>query len=188
MNARRVNNALHRYLGYFFFGMTLVYALSGVAMNHMQDWDPNYIVIAKNISINTDQDLRSLDEAAVRSIFSDFIGKYSYKSHYYPDSSTLKIFTRQGAIILNTVERQGILERVIRKPLFFGVNFLHYNPIKYWTYFSDLYCTALMTLAITGLVVRKEKNGLSGVGGWLTLAGVLIPFIYIAVLVEFSNY
>ena len=80
------------------------------------------------------------------------------------------------------------MERVVRKPFFFGVNFLHYNPIKYWTYFSDLYCIGLIVLAITGLVVRKGENGLSGMGGWLTLCGVLIPFIYIAFIVDFSNY
>ncbi len=38
MKARTINNALHRYLGYFFFGMTVVYAFSGLALNHIHDW------------------------------------------------------------------------------------------------------------------------------------------------------
>ena len=188
MKARTINNALHRYLGYFFFGMTIVYAFSGLALNHIHDWDPSYIVLPTEISIDTEENLTTLDEAGVRSVFGHLMGKYDYKSHYYPDRTTVKIFTKAGSITVNTSTSKGVLERVIRKPFFFGVNFLHYNPIKYWTYFADLYCIGLIILAITGLVVRKGKNGLSGTGGWLTLCGALIPFIYIAFIVDFSNY
>jgi len=188
MKARNINNELHRYLGYFFFGMTVIYSFSGLALNHIHDWNPSYIVIAKEISIDTDKDLTALDEAGVRSIFGHLMGKYGYKSHYYPDRNKVKIFITRGTITINTITSKGVLERVLRKPFFFGVNFLHYNPIKYWTYFSDLYCIGLIVLAITGLVVRKERNGFSGMGGWLTLCGVLIPFIYIAFLVDFSNH
>ena len=188
MQVRKINNALHRYLGYFFFGMTIVYAFSGLALNHLHDWDPSYIVITKEIRIDTDQDLISLDEAGVRAVFGHLMGRRGYKSHYYPDRSTIKIFTRAGGITIDTGTREGVLERVMRKPFFFGVNFLHYNPVKYWTYFSDLYCLGLLILAITGLTVRKNRNGVSGTGGWLTLAGVLIPFIYLVLLADFSNY
>ena len=187
MQARKINNALHRYLGYFFFGMTIIYAVSGLAVNHINDWDPSYIVITKEISIDTNQDLTDLDEAGVHAIISPLMGKNAYKSHYYPNRITLKIFTRQGSVSINTQTGQGVSERVLRKPFFYGVNFLHYNPVKYWTYFSDLFCIALVIMAITGLVVRKRDNGLSGIGGWLTLAGVLIPFIYIALIVDFSS-
>ncbi len=188
MQVRKINNALHRYLGYFFFGMTIVYAFSGLALNHIHDWDPSYIVITKGISIDTDRDLGSLDEAGVRSVFGHLMGGRGYKSHYYPDSSTIRIFTRAGGITFDTNTKEGVSERVMRKPFFFGVNFLHYNPVKYWTYFADLYCIGLLVLAITGLTVRKHRNGVSGTGGWLTLAGVLIPFLYLVLMADFSNH
>lgn len=34
--------AIHRDLGYLAVGLTLVYALSGLAVNHISDWDPNF--------------------------------------------------------------------------------------------------------------------------------------------------
>ena len=34
--------ALHRDAGYVAVGLTLVYALSGLAVNHIADWDPNF--------------------------------------------------------------------------------------------------------------------------------------------------
>ena len=34
--------ALHRDIGYLAVGLTFVYALSGLAVNHIADWDPNF--------------------------------------------------------------------------------------------------------------------------------------------------
>jgi uncharacterized protein len=34
--------ATHRDIGYVAVGLTLVYAVSGVAVNHIADWDPNF--------------------------------------------------------------------------------------------------------------------------------------------------
>jgi hypothetical protein len=34
--------AIHRDAGYFAVGLTLVYALSGLAVNHIADWDPSF--------------------------------------------------------------------------------------------------------------------------------------------------
>src|SRR5262245_42522096 len=34
--------ALHRDAGYFFVGLTFVYAVSGLAVNHIADWEPNF--------------------------------------------------------------------------------------------------------------------------------------------------
>ena len=34
--------AVHRDIGYLAVGFTVIYALSGIAMNHIDDWDPNF--------------------------------------------------------------------------------------------------------------------------------------------------
>jgi hypothetical protein len=34
---------LHRDLGFLAFGLTIVYAVSGIAVNHIGTWDPNFI-------------------------------------------------------------------------------------------------------------------------------------------------
>src|SRR4051812_48710232 len=39
--------AIHRDAGYFGVGLTLVYALSGLAVNHIADWDPSFRQVAK---------------------------------------------------------------------------------------------------------------------------------------------
>ncbi len=49
--------ALHRDIGYFCIGMTVVFAVSGIAVNHIEDWNPNYQVdrSTKKISVNSQQ-------------------------------------------------------------------------------------------------------------------------------------
>ena len=41
---RKWNNILHRDIGYIIVGLTLVYGVSGIAVNHTADWNPNYTV------------------------------------------------------------------------------------------------------------------------------------------------
>ena len=44
MKLRRLIIATHRDIGYFFAGLTVLYAISGVAVNHIDDWNPNYVI------------------------------------------------------------------------------------------------------------------------------------------------
>ena len=44
MNWRRLNNVLHRDIGYLAVGLSIVYGVSGVAVNHKADWNPSYRV------------------------------------------------------------------------------------------------------------------------------------------------
>ena len=48
---RKWNRAVHRDFGYLFFGMTIIYALSGIAINHINDWNPNYKVYTEDIKV-----------------------------------------------------------------------------------------------------------------------------------------
>ena len=43
MKWRKWNNILHRDLGYLFFGLTIIYVISGISLNHKHNWNPNYI-------------------------------------------------------------------------------------------------------------------------------------------------
>jgi len=59
------------------------------------------------------------------------------------------------------------------------MNYLHYNPVKWWTWFSDLYAGALIALSITGIFLVRGKRGITGRGAWLTILGIIIPIVYL---------
>jgi len=62
MKWRRLNNAVHRDLGYFFTGMIIIYALSGIALNHRNDWNPNYSITNKTLELTVPSNLDTNEE------------------------------------------------------------------------------------------------------------------------------
>lgn len=171
---RKWFRVVHRDFGYLFFGVTLVYAISGIAINHLDDWNPNYVITTESIQT----DLRSgAEKAEIMAMLKTH--DEIYKNHYFPQENGLKVFIRNGTVYVNLDSGKGLIEKNRRRPVFREMNYLHYNPVKYWTWFSDLYAGALIALAITGLFLVRGKKGITGRGAWLTILGIAIPMIYL---------
>ena len=82
-------------------------------------------------------------------------------------------------MIVDLETGNGTIEKIKRRPIFHAVNYLHYNPGKWWTLFSDVFAGALILIAITGLFILKGKNGITRRGAILTIVGIVIPIIYL---------
>ncbi|MBP7949340.1 MAG: hypothetical protein KA004_06765 [Verrucomicrobiales bacterium] len=52
MKLRRLNANLHRDIGYFLSGLIFIYCLSGIALNHVDDWDPDFVIHKRTITLN----------------------------------------------------------------------------------------------------------------------------------------
>ena len=175
---RKINRVIHRDLGYFFTGMILIYALSGIALNHRSQWNPNYIVNQQYLKVSIPGELVSNESHAVEEIVKASGVEMEYKNHYFPAKSTLKIFFKGGSsIVVDLQTGEATIETIKKRPLFNEINFLHYNPGKLWLWFSDGFAVALALLALSGLFILKGKNGITRRGAWLTAAGLLIPLI-----------
>ena len=181
MNWRKINRILHRDLGYFFFGMTIIYALSGIALNHLDDWNPSYAITKKEFSIKSIPDKNAIDKAYAKKIAAKYDEKAHFKNYYFPEPHKLKIFIENGSIEIDMDSGNGIIEKTEKRLVFYQVNYLHYDPGKWWTWFSDLYAVGLMIIAITGLFILRGKKGIKGRGAWLTTAGILVPIIFLII-------
>ena len=51
MSWRKLIIATHRDVGYFFAGLTVIYAVSGIAVNHIEDWNPNYVIRTEAVTV-----------------------------------------------------------------------------------------------------------------------------------------
>ncbi len=173
---RKWNRIIHRDFGYFFFGMTIIYALSGIAINHVKDWNPNYIIKTKNISVSIPDEINKNEVLNILKILDE---EKNYKKHYFPKEDQLKVFLKNGTLTLNLNSGNGIIEKIKVRPIFKPMNYLHYNPIEWWTWFSDIFAGALILIAISGLFILKGKKGITKRGAWLTILGILIPVIYL---------
>ena len=174
---RKWNRALHRDFGYLFFGMTVIYALSGIAINHRHDWNPNYVIISEDIQeapvsgkLNKEQVLLMLEKYGVAD---------DYRKHYYPYPDYLKVFLTGGVAVLDQETGEGSIDITRKRLMFREMNYLHYNPSIHWTWFSDIYAGALILLALSGLLIPRGADGITARGAWLTLLGIIIPVLFI---------
>lgn len=180
INWRRWNNILHRDIGYLSVGLTIIFAVSGIAVNHVADWNPNYSIRTERIQVKPLTDVPS--EVIVPQVLAYLKINEKPQSSFRPSPSTVHIFFQGKTLKLNLASGEGEWEIVQERPILHDFNYLHLNHAKkWWTYFSDLYAAALLFLAISGLFVLKGKNGLSGRGKWLTGIGIVIPIIFLVI-------
>ena len=180
MNLYKLNRALHRDFGYFFAAMTLIYALSGIALNHRKDWNPSYSIERTEHQVKIPGDLQTNEKNAVDEILKQIDQEKNYRKYYFPAVNELKVFMNGGgSVVVNLTSGKLLFENLKKRPVLHQVNFLHYNPGKLWVWFSDLYCIALILLAISGLFILKGKNGITRRGAWLTVAGIILPIVFL---------
>ncbi|NCA85966.1 MAG: hypothetical protein EOM83_10380 [Clostridia bacterium] len=175
---RKWNRAIHRDVGYFFFAMSLIYGLSGIALNHIGDWNPNYIITRKMMDVG-----HPLDQEITREQVLDLLKPYgeadNYKKHFMPNPSYLKVFLNGGSLLIDIDTGEGEIEKISRRPIFHAVNYLHYNPKKWWTWFSDAFAGAMIVLATTGLFILRGRNGITRRGAIITVAGIIVPIVFL---------
>lgn len=178
MNWRKWNNILHRDIGYLCVGLTIIFAVSGIAVNHVENWNPNYKIEKIDFNINPIP-ITSADEMAA-DVVEQLKVDDKIESTFRSSPENLKIFFTNQTIEVNAATGRGNYEFISERAVLYDMNFLHLNHAKkFWTYFSDIYAVALIFLAISGLFVLKGKKGIKGRGAWLTAIGVLFPIIFL---------
>jgi hypothetical protein len=181
MNLSKLNRVTHRDIGYLITGLTIIYALSGIALNHKNDWNPNYLVNTYEFTTDLNISRDSFNDEIARAILKTIPGDIVYKTSHFPSGSRLTIFIDGGFVQINTTNGRGIVERISKRPLFYQINFLHYNPGKWWKWFSDIFCVLLILVTITGLFIVKGKNGITRRGAVLTIIGIALPLLFLII-------
>lgn len=174
---RALLRALHRDVGYTAVGLTFVYALSGLAVNHVADWDPNF------------HDARSVhelgtrlpdDDAAARRLVLDRLGIRDAPKEVYREGDEFEVLFEHRTLHV-TIATGRVVDEGQRPRFFFRpANWLHLNRgKKAWTYFADSYAIGLLFLACSGMFMLGGKKGLFGRGIFFVGAGVALPLAYL---------
>jgi hypothetical protein len=172
MKLRHLNIITHRDVGYFLSGLILVYCISGLALNHVDDWNPDFIIAKKTITIPEPNGAVTND--VVRQ-WGSLVGETDYKLYDVPARGRVKVYYDNASMLVDLQTRVGEYEKIARRPVVYYANVLHRNSVKQWKWASDIFSALLIALNITGLFVLRGKNGLSGRGKWLVLAGIVPP-------------
>ena len=178
-NWRKIAIWLHRDLGYFFVGMVVIYTISGIALNHRNDWSPSFIVVNQTIETGFTQDQERITQKVIEQCLKENDVRDPYRGHDFPSAYKLKVFTKKGSMLVDLETGTGEYEALKRRPVFYQVNFLHTTSKRAWIWFSDIFCVGLLIITITGTVMRKGRNGMRGRGGLLVGCGILLPILFL---------
>ena len=180
---RKWSRIIHRDVSYLFAGMILIYALSGILMNHRGDLNPHYSVSRKECKIESGLDFSDkakVDKAMVLKMLEPLGEADNYTKQYFPKNGEMKVFLKGGSsVVVDTQTGEAVYETLQRRWLLSDMVKLHYNPGRWWTTFSDIFAGCLILITLTGMVMVKGKKGFWGRGGILFVIGILIPILFL---------
>jgi hypothetical protein len=171
--------AIHRDLGYLAVGLTFVYALSGLAVNHIADWDPNFENYDREHTLSIALPLD--DDAAAATAVAGELGITEEPIDVYRVSDELLEIAYERRTLHVTLAEGRVFEEGQEPRWFLRVaNWLHLNRGKQaWTWFADGYAAVLLFLATSGMFMIAGKKGILGRGAVLVGIGVAVPLGYL---------
>jgi hypothetical protein len=178
MKIRKLLRILHRDFGYFIVGMTIVYSLSGIFLNHRHDFNPDYKIYSYNFQTGH-ENKTTLTKSEVKDILQTFEQKIVYKKHYLNNDGIVKVFIESGEVTIDPETGQGTMHYLQKRPIIFEMNKLHKSTIgSVWKWISDIMAAILIFVAISGVFILKGKRGFNRWGWWLAIAGFIVPLIF----------
>lgn len=183
MNWRKWLRVLHRDLGYFIVGITLIYAVSGILLNHRNDFNPDFRIITMDVQVDLPPG-PPFDEKALRKSIESIEDFVVYKRAFIDRNGHLKAFINNGEVVVDPVTGKGELQYLKKRILFFEMNMLHRVAThRSWKWVSDAMMVILIFVTVSGIFILKGKNGFNRRGVWFLLAGILVPVVYMIFLI-----
>lgn len=161
---------IHRDLGYFFVGVILIYAFSGILLNHK--------ITAYSTISHTHQLPANLNKEKFSKQWNQQQTGVKLKN-IIPQNNQFQLFLEGGIGEYNIKTGKLSYETYKRNLLIDFIHRLHYNTIVGWKYFADFFAVSLIFFAISGMFLSKGKKGLMGRGKWLVFAGIAITCLIV---------
>ena len=173
---------LHRDLGYFYIGLIISFAASGLMMNHRDSWHPEkYTTETKSISVQPPK------EDKINEKFAEDLGKQlgiddKFRRHNVK-KGTLKISYEKHDVEIDIATGKGEIVTFLKTPIISQTMKLHKSTSNFWIYYSDIFALSLIAIALTGTIMVKGGKFSFKERGWkLALAGIIFPLIFLFLL------
>ncbi|WP_162128330.1 PepSY-associated TM helix domain-containing protein [Flavobacterium phycosphaerae] len=173
---------LHRDLGYFYIGLIISFAFSGILMNHRESWHPEkYTIETKAIEVQLPA------EDAINEKFADSLGKTlgiddKIRRHKV-DEGKFKISFEKHDVELDMKTGKGEIVSYIKTPVISQMMKLHKSTSNWWIYYGDIFGISLIIIAITGaIMIPVGKFNFKRRGWKLALAGIVFPLLFLFLL------
>jgi uncharacterized protein len=165
--------AVHRDVGYLAIGFTVIYAVSGIAQNHIEDWgEVSFRSYEKTIQIAAVPD-DAPDEVAIEQVAKAAgLGK---PTTAFRAGDEVRLEYGSGAKV-TAIGTDVTIQGRERRAFIGWANWLHTARNKAgWKYVADAFAVMLLYLAISGIFMIKGRLGLKWRGALMISAGVAVP-------------
>ena len=182
MKKQKNIRAIHRDLGYFYLGLIISFAASGVLMNHRDSWHPEkYTIETKTIQA------KLLPEDQITEKYAENLAKEMGVDDKFRRSNVkkgmLKISFENTDVEIDIESGKGEIVSFKKTPLISHAMKLHKNTSNWWIYYSDIFGLSLITIAVTGaLMISAGKHTFKRRGWKLALAGIVFPRLFLLFL------
>lgn len=174
------NRALHRDFGYFFSGLIMSFALSGIIMNHRAHWHPEKISLQVTpIEIQLPAQ-NKIDKHYVDQLVRNSFKLEDHVRRHFIRKNKLKISCKNHDVEIDLTTGKGELIRFINTPLISQSITLHKSTSNFWIIYSDIFGGALIFIVITGLLINKKgRFTFAKRGWWIALLGLAFPILFL---------
>lgn len=174
--------ALHRDLGYFYLGLIISFALSGILMNHREQFEAErYDVQTREIQVKLPTEDKLTEDFA-----KDFLKQNNIEDTYRKSrvkGGSFRISCKNTDIEVDLASGKGEIESYKKTPLISQMMKLHKNTSNWWIYYGDIFGLSLILIAITGTIMIPAGRFSFKHRGWkLALAGIIFPLIFLFLL------
>jgi uncharacterized protein len=165
--------ALHRDFGYFYVGLIISFAFSGIFQNHRNSIESEkFNVDEKEIFATIPQDEKLITEEFAKSLGAKFGIKDKFRRFKIKDGE-LKISYEKTDIEFE-------IATFVKTPIISQTIFLHKSTSDWWIYYSDIFAISLIFIAFTGATMVPKGNLSFSQRGWkLALAGIIFPLLFL---------
>jgi hypothetical protein len=170
---------LHRDLGYFYIGLIISFAFSGLIMNHRDSWHPEkYTTETKALEVQLPE------ESAINDDFAKDLGKKlgidDKMRRQMIKKETFKISFEKHDVEIDMKTGKGEIVSFFKTPIISQAMSLHKNTSNFWIYYSDIFALSLITIALTGtLMIKAGKFSWKNRGWKLAVVGVVFPLLFL---------
>lgn len=177
MNKWKVRN-LHASLGFFYVGLIISFALSGLLMNHREYWHPEkYQVQTRKVILESLPEKENLNQETVEQLV-ETLGVEDEVRRYIQKKGTLRIMCRVHEVEIDLKTGEGEVTQFEKTPFISQIMGLHKSSSHWWVYYSDIFALSLITIAVTGLMLMPPKGRSRRKAMVLALSGILFPIFF----------
>lgn len=182
MKQQKLVRDIHRDFGYFYVGLIISFAFSGILMNHREHWHPEkYTIETKNIKVQLPEESQITEE------FAENLGKQlgidDKMRRHNVKKGTFKISFEKHDVEIDIKTGKGEIVAFNKTPIISQTMKLHKTTSNWWIYYSDIFGISLILIAITGtLMVTHGKNTFKRRGWKLAVAGIIFPILVLVIL------